>query len=287
MTHSICTSEAGGDLPYFQRLWQTLLANNIDSQTKLEQLFEHETAEFDLNYAFLSHIDLEKETERFEIVHGTHNILKPGTSVPLSRTYCRKTIVDPEGTLAVSDALVEGWEDDPAYETFKLGSYLGTTVSLDGELYGTLCFANTTARDEPISDNEKALVEMHGQWVEYTLDIRDKLPIQGTRIDTIEGRTVSSEAIDSMMDALKSRPRRIILMTLIGDTTNTSLATLERQIPHENTRMQLHHSDLPKLANAGYIKWDNDSDTISKGPKFSELEPLVQLLKEYNTRSPE
>jgi hypothetical protein len=287
MTHSICTSDAGGELPYFQRLWRTLLAPNIDPQTRLERLFDHETTEFDLKYAFLSHIDLETETERFEIVHGSHEDLKPGSTVPLSKTYCRKTIADPEGTLAISDALAEGWEDDPAYETFGLESYLGTTVSVDDQLYGTLCFADTAAREEPIRDEEKALIEMHSQWVAYTLDLWDRLPTRGTRTDTIEGRAVSSDAIDSMMDALRKRPRRVILMTLLGDTTEVSLATLERQINDENTRIRLYHSHLPKLANAGYIEWDDASDTISEGPRFSEVEPLVQLLKEYNTGFPE
>lgn len=283
MPHSICTPEAGGALPYFQRLWRTMLTPDIEPRAKLEQLFDQETVEFDLDYAFLSQIDLENETERFQIVHGSHEALKPGTIVPLSKTYCRKTIADPEGTLAVSDAPTEGWEDDPAYETFELGSYLGTTVSGDDGLYGTLCFANTAARDEPIQDKEKALIEMHGQWIEYTLTYWDDAPIRETRLDTIEGRTVPSEAIDSMMDALRSRPRRVILMTLLGDTTETSLATLVRRINDENTRIQLRHIHLPNLAEIGYIRWDSDSETISKGPKFSEVEPLVQLLKEYNT----
>lgn len=287
MIHSICTSDTGGNLTYFQRLWRTLLAPNIDPRTRLEQLFEHETAEFDLDYAFLSSIDLENETERFEVVHGPHEVLKPGTTVPLSETYCRKTIADPEGTVAISDALAEGWDDDPAYEKFELGSYLGTTVSVDDELYGTLCFADTTARDEPIRDREKSLVEMHGLWVEYTLSLRDWPPIRETRLDTIGERAVSSEAIDSMMDALRTPTRRVILMTLLGDTTETSLATLQCRLNEDDARVQLLHRDLPKLADTGYIEWDGDSGTISKGPRFSEVEPLVQLLKEYNTKFPE
>ncbi|QLD87437.1 hypothetical protein HWV23_10675 [Natronomonas halophila] len=264
-----------------------MLAPNIDPKTRLERLLDHETTEFDLDYAFLSHIDLETETERFDIVHGTHERLNPGTTVPLSKTYCRKTIADPEGTMAVSDALAEGWADDPAYETFEFGSYLGTTISIDDELYGTLCFANTAAREEPIRDEEKTLIEMHGQWVAYTLALWDGPPIRETGIDTIEGRTISSEAIDSMMDALRKPTRRVVLMTLLGDTTETSIATLEQRINDKNARVRLLHSDLPKLANTGYIEWDDDSDTISKGPRFSEVEPLVQLLKEYNTAFPE
>jgi len=117
---------------------------------------------------------------------------------------------------------------DPAYETFGFESYLGTTISVDDELYGTLCFADTAARDDPINDKEKALVEMHGQWVEYTMTHWGESSFREARIDAIEGRAVSSDAIDSMMDALESRTRRVVLATLL-DTSETSLATLERR----------------------------------------------------------
>ncbi|WP_082230101.1 DUF7344 domain-containing protein [Halorubrum lipolyticum] len=281
MAHRICTWEADGELAYFQRLWRALLAPDIEPRTRLERLFEAETEEFDMNCAFLSSIDLDRETERFELAYGPHGILEPGTTVPLSETYCRKTITDPEGTMAVTDAAAEGWEDDPAYDTFELGSYLGTTVSVGDELYGTLCFAGTDAREEPVSDEEKALVELHSQWVEYTLAHWDEQPFRETRLDTVEERAVSSEAIDSMMDALKNRTRRAILTTLL-DTTETSIAALERRFTPEEDRIALYHVHLPKLADAGYVRWDTRTDTITEGPKFAEAEPLVRLLKEYN-----
>lgn len=283
MTHSICTTEPGEELAYFQRLWRTLLAPNADPRTRLERLLEHETADFDLKYAFLSAIDLENETERFEIVHGTHEMLRPGTTVPLSKTYCRKTIADPEGTMTINDAPAEGWEEDPAYETYGFRSYFGTTVSVGGDLYRTLCFVDTTPRDKPIRDAEKALVEMYSQWVAHTIELWDDLSTPKTRSGAIEGRAVSSEAIDSMMDALRSRPRRVVLMTLIERPTEVSIAALERDLTRENARISLFHSHLPKLADTGYIEWDEDAETVSRGPRFSEVEPLVQLLREYNT----
>lgn len=285
MTHSICTS-GPGELSYFQRLWRTLLAPDIDPRTKVEQLFEHETVEFDMEYAFLARIDLETETEYFELVHGSHEVLRRGSAAPLSKTYCRKTIADPDGTLAVSDALAEGWGGDPAYETFGLGSYLGTTVSLDDGLYGTLCFADTAARDEPITAEEKALIEMHGQWAEYALHLWNGPPIQRTTSDTITRRAVSSEAIDTMMGALKSRTRRDVLTALL-DTTDVEIAALAKQLGRDFARARLYHNHLPKLAEAGYISWDGNSDIISRGPNFSEVEPLVDLLDEYNTMFPE
>lgn len=263
-----------------------LLAPTIDPQTGLGYLFDHETTEFDLNYAFLSSIDLESETERFEVSHGAHELFGPGATVPLSETYCRKTIADPEGTLAVDDAVAEGWEGDPAYERFGLRSYLGTTVSVADEPYGTLCFADTTARDEPLQDEEKTLIEMYGQWIGFVMTLREDPLGRETRVDTIEGRAVSSDAIDSMMDALTDRSRRDVLMTLLGDTTETSIDVLERQLADENARVGLYHRHLPKLADSQYITWDAAAGTISRGPKFSEAEPLVQLLNEYETDRP-
>ena len=282
MAHSICTSEASGKLACFQRLWRTLLTPDIDPRTRLERLFEHETAEFDLEYAFLSNIDLENQTERFEVAHGTHESLQPDTIVPLSETYCRKTIADPEGTLAISDAPAEGWGDDPAYETFGLRSYLGTTVSVDEELYGTLCFASTASREDPIVDEEKAIIEMHCRWVEYVLTVWDGASIRGPYTNTIQESAVSKAAIDSVMDALGTRTRREILLSLVGDADEVSLATLERRADGKNVRLRLHHVALPKLASAGYIEWNSDSGTVFKGPRFSQVEPLVRSLKEYH-----
>lgn len=283
MVHSTCTSESDGTIPYFRHLWRTLLAPNIDPRIRLRQLFERETAEFDLEFGFLSYIDLETETERFDVVYGSHERLKPNTTVPLSQTYCRETIADPSGTVAISDAPAEGWDDDPAYETFGLGSYLGTTVSVDGELYGTLCFAGTAARDDPLVDAEKALLEMHARWVAYTLSHWGEPPARETCVETVAERAVASEAVDSMMDALRSRTRRMVLIALLGDAAETGIATLTRKMNHGNARMQLYHNHLPKLADAGYIEWGSDTDTVSRGPNFAEIEPLVQLLRAYDT----
>lgn len=287
MTHSLCKSDADGMFSCFERLARTLFAPDIDSRAKLERLFEHETAEFDLNYAFLSRIDLDDGTERFEAVYGSHEMLQPGVTVPLSETYCRRTIADPDGTIAVSDAPAEGWDEDPAYERFQFERYLGTTVSVDEELYGTLCFTDTAAPDEPFVEKEKALLEMYGQWVGSVLALRDEPPVQAARTETIEERAVSSDAIDSMMDALSSPTRRLTLMMLLAETTDMGIDSLERRLDHENARIQLHHTHLPRLVNAGYIRWDTAADTISKGPKFSEVGPLVHLLAEYDTAYPE
>lgn len=42
--------------------------------------------------------------------------------------------------------------------------------------------------------------------------------------------------------------------------------------------IQLNHNHLPKLENEEYIEWDRDTGTVSRGPKFDEIEPVVGTL---------
>jgi PAS domain S-box-containing protein len=83
-------------------------------------------------------------------------------TVPLSETYCRKCI-DTDSALAVSDAPEEGWAEDPAYVEHGLGCYLGTPLRVDGELVGTLCFADEPARDPEFTPTERTFVELAAQ----------------------------------------------------------------------------------------------------------------------------
>ena len=120
----------------------------------------------DLPYGFLTRI--EDGEQRIVQSVGSHRLLQRGASCPLSEAYCRKTIEE-ESLLAVQNAVAEGWKDDPAYQTFELGSYIGSRVMVDGELYGTFCFAASGARDEPFAEQERTVVELMTLWAGYEL----------------------------------------------------------------------------------------------------------------------
>ncbi|MFB6150614.1 MAG: hypothetical protein ABEJ40_02295 [Haloarculaceae archaeon] len=42
--------------------------------------------------------------------------------------------------------------------------------------------------------------------------------------------------------------------------------------------VRLRHVHLPKLAAAGLVEWDRDAGAVSRGPRFGEAEPLLELL---------
>ncbi len=42
--------------------------------------------------------------------------------------------------------------------------------------------------------------------------------------------------------------------------------------------MRLHHTHLPKLDEAGFIEWNPNSKTITRGLRFDEIAPLIELI---------
>lgn len=93
---------------------------------------------------------------------------------------------------------------------------------------------------------------------------------------------LSCPDLDQILDHLSTRHRRLILLSLKhgGPTTETDVM-LRGTDDQEAAEVQLVHSHLPKLEDAGYITWDRDTGQISKGPHFDEIEPLLELIENH------
>ncbi len=133
-----------------------------DFEAKLTALLELGAERLGLPYGFLNRI--EGSTQHTVRAVGDHPELQTGASAPNSETYCRKTIQRAE-PLTVQNAVAEGWKGDSAYERYDLACYIGATVTVEGETYGTLCFAADDCRDHEFDDTERAFVELLVQWI--------------------------------------------------------------------------------------------------------------------------
>ena len=49
----------------------------------------------------------------------------------------------------------------------------------------------------------------------------------------------------------------------------------------------LRHRHLPHLADAGYIEWDRDTNIVTRGPRFEEVEPLLRLIENHQDELPD
>lgn len=176
-------------------LWK--ITNDPDDtfEGKLHRVFDLETEALDLPYGFLSRIDRATNTQTIETAYGSHTHLQDGETVPLSESYCRHTIQQSDGFFDINDAAAEGFADDPAYDRFGLGSYLGARIDLDEGLYGTICFASSDPREESITDQERELLDLIAMWTRTELQNRtskERLHQQSERVEEL-ARVISHD----------------------------------------------------------------------------------------------
>ncbi|GAB3700903.1 sensor histidine kinase [Halorubrum pallidum] len=138
----------------------------------VDRLFELETDRLELPYGFLSRVEVATETQTIELARGDHELLQADESVPLSESYCRKTIQQPNGIFHINNAEQEGFVTDPAYRRFELGTYLGGKIEFEDETYGTFCFASSEPREDPITEREQILIDMLSTWASNELHHR-------------------------------------------------------------------------------------------------------------------
>jgi PAS domain S-box-containing protein len=152
-----------------ERLHEVAADRECTRAEKIQRLLEIGREQLGTSCAFLTRI--EDDTQEIVQSAGEHPELAPGKTAPLSEAYCRHTLGSAE-PLAVTDAAADGWESDPAYERFGLGCYLGATLYVDGDQYGTVCFADTDPRETEFDEYELSFAELLTDWIHYLLEQR-------------------------------------------------------------------------------------------------------------------
>ncbi len=115
---------------------------------------------------------IDPETDHWKAIvstDGEGGRFPEGLTLDLETTYCRRAFVE-DSSIAVHDASTQGWESDPAFNEHGLSCYHGTTLHVDGEPYGTVCFVSEDARQEPFSDTETLFIEYLAQSLERELE---------------------------------------------------------------------------------------------------------------------
>ncbi len=149
-----------------QRLHELASATDLEPMEKVSQILEVGRNHLGVDIGFLTNI--ENGTQEIVEAVGDHSEIQPGEVAPLEEAYCRRTI-GRDDPLAVDNAIEEGWDGDPAYDRFGLACYLGATIRVDGDEYGTVCFADTTTRDTTFSEAEETFIDLVTDWVSFIL----------------------------------------------------------------------------------------------------------------------
>jgi hypothetical protein len=98
-------------------------------------------------------------------------------------------------------------------------------------------------------------------------------------------------AWDTLFECLKAKPRRRLLTGLAAyqptETVPFTKLRSEETASESQISPEYVHVHLPKLADAGYILWDEQTCEISQGPRFEEIEPFIELVQTHNERLPD
>ena len=164
---------------FLRSLHEVAGSAELGHEERVRRLLSLGREQLGLAVGFLARVELPETapggtdgTRTVVTVAGDDDTIAPGDSCPLSEAYCRRT-VRTRGLLAIADSVAEGMVGDPAYERFGLDAYVGTTVTVDGELYGTLCFAAQQAR-EPFTPFERISVALLSELVGRELGERQR-----------------------------------------------------------------------------------------------------------------
>jgi len=93
---------------------------------------------------------------------------------------------------------------------------------------------------------------------------------------------------DEFLDAFSDVQRRKLLIALMDHNPQNNLPVViaEDGVAEMSRLVEMRHVHLPKLVDYGFIEWDRDKNEVSKGPKFDEIQPLLELLENHDEELP-
>lgn len=171
-----------------QQLHEVSSDPDLTTMEKIRSVLDDHRKRLDLDVAFLSRI--EDGTERLVAAVGDHPLVEEGADYPLEDTYCQHTIESDEPIIVTTPAEATAL-DESVYELMGAACYVGETVTVGEELYGTLCFVADAGTDREFDDADIAFLELLTDWVGYELqqqDQREQLRAERQRVETILDR---------------------------------------------------------------------------------------------------
>jgi len=101
------------------------------------------------------------EGERYlvEYLHAPPESLERGAEFVLGQTYCAMTL-KADDVVAIDQMSTSPHCEHPAFEAFRLESYIGAPLFVDGERYGTVNFSRLEPNDRPWTESDRQLIRL-------------------------------------------------------------------------------------------------------------------------------
>jgi len=139
----------------------------LDAQNQLQQALALGAKYLQAEFAIVSHI----EGDHYTIVaHSSPpGTLQDGQTFPLGQTYCSITL-NANDVLTIAHMQRSPYNRHPCYSAFRLESYIGAPVMVDGRPTGTVNFSSSARRERDYDATDIEFVRLLARWVGSVLE---------------------------------------------------------------------------------------------------------------------
>jgi len=129
---------------------------------KIRRLLILGTETFHLPLGIVSRV--EGDSYIVEHIVGPDGAPPAGAIFALQETYCVHTLAA-NGPIGFDHAGRSHIREHPCYQAFRLESYIGVPILVDGWRYGTLNFSGAAPRERPFGESDFSLIQLFAQWI--------------------------------------------------------------------------------------------------------------------------
>ncbi|MEM6780724.1 MAG: ATP-binding protein [Pseudomonadota bacterium] len=141
-------------------------SNEYDTDYKIDRVLEITCEYLGLDFGILSHIEGDAYT--IQNCYSKDGSLDKGLAFELGETYCHKTYLTSD-VIAYDNVATSDIQNHPCHKKFNLNAYIGISVDVGGQKYGTLNFTSSNSRKKPFTQRDRDICTIAASWISYAL----------------------------------------------------------------------------------------------------------------------
>lgn len=145
-----------------RNLYNITASPELGFEQRLQQVLAMGCQQFQLEFGLLTRI----QDQRYEVIRAQtpDDSIKAGDVFELRKTYCQATFLADGPVWVEHAAKATEWCQHLAYLNFHLEAYIGTSIFVGNQRYGTLCFCSAQPRSQLFKSVDRELLKLMAQW---------------------------------------------------------------------------------------------------------------------------